>query len=78
MLPRVLILLIALALPVAAQEADDPHVPMTLDRLGTIIEALDPDALTDGRVWQFEIAGTALLVITDAFGRPDAGLCTGA
>ena len=63
--------LIPLAL--AAQEdesgpapAPELEPPMTLEALGEIIAVLDPDAKTNGAAWQMEVAGTTVLIITDA------------
>ncbi len=69
MLPRLLILLIAFALPLSAQETEKtPEPPMTLERLNQIVLALDPEAKSNGRVWQFQIAEVPVLIVTD----PDA------
>lgn len=71
MLPRLLILMITLALPLHAQEAKPPteqasEPDMTLERLHAIITALDPDAQTNGSIWQLQIADTPVLIVTDA------------
>ncbi|MEO3414850.1 type III secretion system chaperone [Roseovarius sp. CAU 1744] len=53
-------------LTLAAQE--DPETaepPMTLERLGQIIEVLDAEAKTNGAAWQLTIADTMIFVITD-------------
>ena len=68
MLPRALILLMAIALPLSAQEAEEappPEPPMTLDRLNQIVTAIDPEAQSNGRVWHFRIAETEILIVTD-------------
>ena len=65
---RRLLLALALApLPALAQETETPPLepPMTLDRLGQIIGALDPNAKTNGRFWQMQIGDIPLLIITD-------------
>ena len=56
---------LALALfasPLMAQEDDAPDT-MTLERLDAIVMALDPDAQTNGRVWQLRINGIELLIV---------------
>ena len=39
--------------------------PMTLETLNDIIMALDPEAKSDGRIWQLKVGETAVLVVTD-------------
>ena len=72
---RPFLLCLSLLIPsaLAAQEADPnpppaaaaPEAPMTLDRLNTIILALDPEAQSDGRVWPMSIDEVTVLVVTD-------------
>lgn len=73
-MPRLLVLIVLLLLPltVAAQDtAPEPEAlpeaepPMTLDRLDAIIRALDPEAQSNGSAWQFVVAGVTVLVVTD-------------
>ena len=77
---RYLSSLLILLLPTAlwAQEITEPEAdllpeeapivaegPMTLERLDEIIRVLDPEAQTDGRVWQVKVSNVMLLVVTD-------------
>lgn len=71
---RRLLLACALLLPLAlkAQEAaplPDPEAPaepaMTLARLDTILRALDPEAQSNGSVWQITINEVQVLIVTD-------------
>lgn len=59
--------LVVLLLPQAfGQDADRPaEPPMTLDRLGEIILALDPEARRVGGRFQFAVAGVPVIVIGD-------------
>ena len=58
--------LLLMPLPTLAQEAETPPEPsMTLDRLGQIIAALDPDAEANGRFWQMQVGEVPILIITD-------------
>lgn len=50
----------------AQEESVVPEPPMTLETLGQIIVALDPKAQTNGAAWQMEVAGTMVLIVTDA------------
>jgi len=74
---RLLMLVALLGLPpaLAAQEAEPevapesdkaPEPAMSLDRLDRIIRALDPEAQSNGAVWQFTVDGVRVLVVTDA------------
>jgi len=65
--PLLLALLIAIALPLRAQTVEDkaPEAAMTPEQLDEIIQVLDPEAQSDGRIWQFQIAGVPILIITD-------------
>lgn len=80
-MPRLPLLAALFCLPLAALAQDAaPDTPaeaettpesaaepaMTLDRLDTIIRALDPEAQTNGAVWQLTIEGVQILVVTDA------------
>lgn len=66
-MPNLLVLCFLLtgfmAMPVAAQESEPP---MTYERLGRIIFALDPDAQPSGPTFQMTIAGHGVLIVTDA------------
>lgn len=59
------------AMPALAQAEDPPAVPepsepaMTLDRMGGILAALDPDARQDGASFQLTLADIPVIVITD-------------
>ena len=57
-----LLLVVLLAPPALAQEAEPP---MTVERLGEIILALDPDAMRRGNQFQFTVADVPVLVISD-------------
>ena len=70
---HILALCLALTpLSLTAQATEPPadpapaEAPMTLDTLGQIIAALDPQAQTNGTAWQMTIADTMVLIITDA------------
>ena len=66
MLIRSFLVLIVLALPLYAQDEPKEAPPlMTLDRLNDIVLALDPEALTDGRIWHFQITDVPILIVTD-------------
>lgn len=55
---------LALASPLSAQEADPP---MTVQRLGEIITAIDPDARNlQGRMFELTLNDVPVLVVTDA------------
>jgi hypothetical protein len=59
--------LVILPLTTTAQEtAPEPEAPMTLDRLDEILRALDPEAQSNGSVWQLTINAVQVLIITDA------------
>ena len=57
-----LVLVVLLAPQAFAQEAEPP---MTVDRLGEIILALDPDARRVGNQFQLTVADVPVLVISD-------------
>jgi len=42
-----------------------PEAPMTLDRLDTILRALDPEAQSNGHMWQITINDVQVLIVTD-------------
>jgi hypothetical protein len=42
-----------------------PEGPMTLDRLDAIVRALDPEAQSNGRMWQLTINEVQVLIVTD-------------
>lgn len=46
-------------------EAVEPEAAMTLETLGQIITALDPDAKSNGAAWQMQVAGTTVFIVTD-------------
>lgn len=61
--------LVILPLTATAQETTpdpEPEAPMTLDRLDEILHALDPEAQSNGSVWQLTINAVQVLIITDA------------
>lgn len=63
-----LVSLVLLSLPLAAQEpAPDPapEPPMTLERLDTIIRAVDPEAQSNGSLWQLTVNEVQVLIVTD-------------
>lgn len=67
MLRRLLLAsLVLLATPLTAQDTppESEHA-MTLDRLDTIIRALDPQAQSNGTVWQLSINDIQVLIVTD-------------
>ncbi|MEQ8903272.1 MAG: hypothetical protein RID11_05865 [Roseovarius sp.] len=67
--------LMLLPLGLAAQEPtpappDNPDTtaaepPMTIDRLDTILRALDPDLQSNGTIWQLTINEVQVLIVTD-------------
>lgn len=64
--------LVLIASPIAAQEPTPDPIPdpapepaMTLERLDTIIRALDPEAESNGSVWQLRINEVQVLIVTD-------------
>lgn len=61
-LAAALLVAAATALPAIAQEAEPP---MTLDRMGEIIVALDPEAQQAGNQFQFVIEDVPVIIITD-------------
>lgn len=67
MLRRLLLAsLVLLATPLTAQDTPpEPEPAMTLDRLDTIIRALDPQAQSNGTVWQVSINDVQVLIVTD-------------
>jgi len=76
MLRRLLLTcLVLLPLDLAAQnstpapkdtpEAEATEPPMTLDRLDTILRALDPDLQSNGTMWQLNINEVQVLIVTD-------------
>ncbi|MDZ7708902.1 MAG: hypothetical protein U5K36_01310 [Roseovarius sp.] len=79
-MPRLPLLAALLLLPLAAIAQDAtpdappeaettpqgaPEPDMTLDRLDAIIRALDPEAQSNGTVWQFAVGEVQVLVVTD-------------
>lgn len=48
-----------------ATEVPAPEPSMTIDRLDAVIRALDPEAQSDGTVWQLTIDSVQVLVVTD-------------
>lgn len=67
MLRRLLLAsLVLFATPLTAQDTTpEPEPAMTLDRLDTIIRALDPQAQSNGTVWQLGINDVQVLIVTD-------------
>ena len=67
MLRRLLLAsLVLLATPLTAQDTPpEPDPAMTLDRLDTIIRALDPQAQSNGTVWQLSVNDVQVLIVTD-------------
>ncbi|NCQ24358.1 MAG: hypothetical protein COW54_03945 [Rhodobacteraceae bacterium CG17_big_fil_post_rev_8_21_14_2_50_63_15] len=68
---RLLPALCLVMLPVVTMAQDttpdpEPEAPMTLDRLDEIIRALDPEAQSNGSVWQLTINEVQVLIVTDA------------
>lgn len=45
--------------------ATETEPPMTLERLDEIIRALDPQAKSNGAVWQMQVSDVAILIVTD-------------
>ena len=63
---RAIFMASVLAAPVFAQDAKDaPEPPMTYERLGRILFALDDQAQPVGRGFQLSISGVPMLVVTD-------------
>ncbi len=66
---RVILFLILIAGSLAAQEVEGPvpqtEPPMTYERLGKILFALDPETQPQGPGFQLTVAGFTVLVITD-------------
>ncbi|MEO0751932.1 MAG: hypothetical protein AAFY25_09015 [Pseudomonadota bacterium] len=66
-----LVLIAAMSLPLQAQETQTPEVeaeaegPMTYEKLGRIIFALDPDAQPQGPGFVLNIAQVTVLVVVD-------------
>ncbi|MEM9552247.1 MAG: hypothetical protein AAGA05_13795 [Pseudomonadota bacterium] len=60
---RVLLFLIFCSSAAIAQDAEPP---MTYERLGKIIFALDPDARPEGPTFQMTVADMPILIVTDA------------
>jgi len=58
--------LIFLATSLSAQDAPEPEPPMTYERLGKIIFALDPEAQPSGPGFQLVVSEVPVLVITDS------------
>ena len=66
---RLALFLTFLATSLTAQEAEDTPAlepPMTYERLGKIIFALDPDAQPQGPGFQLTVSDVPVLVITDS------------
>ncbi|MEM7546748.1 MAG: hypothetical protein AAF367_14540 [Pseudomonadota bacterium] len=62
MLRWILAMACLLVMPASAQDAQPP---MTLDRLGEIIIALDPEAASNGQQFQLVVEDVPVLVVTD-------------
>lgn len=63
MLLRVALILMAFAVPASAQETEPP---MTYERLGKIIFALDPEAQPRGPGFQLMVSEVPILIVTDS------------
>jgi hypothetical protein len=59
-----LVALLAATAFASAQPAA-PEQPMTLDRMGAILTALDPDAAREGGLFRLTIEGFTVMVVTD-------------
>ncbi|MBO9444259.1 hypothetical protein [Ruegeria sp. R14_0] len=62
---RLALLMIFLAVSAMAQEAAEPEPPMTYERLGKIIFALDPEAQPFGPGFELKVGDVTVLVVTD-------------
>ncbi|WP_170416866.1 hypothetical protein [Ruegeria atlantica] len=62
---RLAVLMIFLAGSALSQEAAEPEPPMTYERLGKIIFALDPDAQPFGPGFELKVSDLTVLVVTD-------------
>ncbi|WP_170561107.1 hypothetical protein [Ruegeria atlantica] len=62
---RLALLMIFLAGRGIAQEAAEPEPPMTYERLGKIIFALDPEAQPFGPGFELKVGEVTVLVVTD-------------
>jgi len=51
--------------PAGTDPAATPEGPMTLDRLDAIVRALDPEAQSNGSMWQLTINEVKVLIVTD-------------
>ena len=51
--------------PYDSAPAATPEGPMTLDRLDAIVRALDPEAQSNGSMWQITINEVQVLIVTD-------------
>ncbi|MGX0876010.1 hypothetical protein ACSSV4_000685 [Roseovarius sp. MBR-154] len=51
--------------PSDSAPAATPEGPMTLDRLDAIVRALDPEAQSNGTMWQLTINEVQVLIVTD-------------
>ena len=58
--------LLVLLVPVAPAQDENREPPMTVDRMGEIILALDPEAQRAGNRFQFTVADVPVLVISDS------------
>ena len=57
--------LLVLLVPMAPAQDESREPPMTVDRMGEIILALDPEAQRAGNRFQFTVADVPVLVISD-------------
>lgn len=60
-----LAVLIVFALPLSSQAQEKTEGPMTLARMTSIVEAIDPEARIFGTAMEFSLEGIPLIVITD-------------
>jgi hypothetical protein len=58
-------LMVALTLPLVAQEASTVEPPMTLNRLTEIITALDPEVENRGTAFRLTISDIPVIIVTD-------------
>ncbi|MGR3434093.1 MAG: hypothetical protein ACU0CO_04260 [Shimia sp.] len=62
---RKLVMVVALFLATSVQAQEAPEAPMTLDRMGDILTALDPGTTARGSGWELTLADVPVLIVTD-------------